>query len=200
MENEHTNIVTKKERIELERSQKQKAQERTIQIKQMKAGIPWILFIGFIVGVTYWAFSVAKTANENRPGEKVVIMNQDHVAPGGAADVVYNSNPPTSGSHSEAAPWGFNVEEILDENAIHNLEHGGIWISYKNLDEDAISTLKNIAKRNSASVVVSPRAANDANIAVASWGRVMKLDAIDEEAINQYIRKNKNKSPEPIAR
>ncbi len=191
--------ITKKERIELERIERQKVHERNIQIKKMKSWLPWIIFAGLIIGGLYWAVNASNTAEENRVGESVSVMNRDHINVEDPHEA-YNSNPPTSGPHAGPVPWGFSAEEIPDENAIHNLEHGGIWISYKNIDDDSIATLENIAKRNSASVIVSPREANDSTIAVTSWGRVLKLDAVDEDAINEFIRQNKNKSPKPLAR
>lgn len=157
-----------------------------------------MLFFGIVFGLVYWAAVASQKAEESRPGEAVSIMGKEHITPDQIVDS-YNSNPPTSGPHAGPAPWGFSTEEIQDKNAIHNLEHGGIWITYKNLDAESVTILENIARKNSRSVVVSPREANDTNIAVASWGRLMKLDAVDERKINEFIRKNKNKSPEPLA-
>src|SRR3989344_5078 len=49
----------------------------------------------------------------------------------GASHEAYNSNPPTSGPHYEQpSRWGVSQAELPDEQLIHNLEHGGIWISY----------------------------------------------------------------------
>ena len=198
MENETTDNIAKKERIEQERAKKQKAREREIQMKKIKSLIPWIVFLVIIIGLIYWAVTAAQKAEESRPGDAVSIMGQQHVAPGSEVDP-YNSNPPTSGPHAGPAPWGVSSDEILDENAIHNLEHGGIWISYKNLDDESITILEEIARKNSRSVILSPREANDSNIAVASWGRLMKLDTADEEQISEFISRNKNRSPEPLA-
>ena len=199
MDNKQIDTLTKKERNEVKRVEKQKAREKNIKIKKIKSWLPWILFAGLIVGGLYWMVNASQTAEENRLGEKVSIMNRDHISVGDSHDA-YNSNPPTSGPHAGPARWGFSSEEILDENAIHNLEHGGIWISYKNIDDDSIEVLEKIAKQNSASVIVSPREENDTNIAVTSWGRLMRLDAVNEDLINEFIRQNKNKSPEPLAR
>jgi len=199
MENETTDNVTKKERIEQERAKKQKDREQEIRMKKMKGWIPWIVFLVIIISLIYWAVAAAQKAEESRPGDAVSIMGQQHVAPGSEVDP-YNSNPPTSGPHAGPAPWGVNNNKVLDENAIHNIEHGGIWISYKNLDEESIAKLEDIARNNSQSVLLSPREENDSNIAVASWGRLMKLDTVDKEQINEFIRRNINRSPEPLAR
>jgi len=131
-------------------------------------------------------------------GEAFAILKADHVSVGDTP--TYNSNPPTSGPHANALPWGFNTSEISDINAVHNLEHGGIWISYKDISAEQIAVLKTIATANSGSVIVSPRAANDSPVAVVSWGRLMQLDTVDIEQINQFITTNKNNSPEPLAR
>ena len=89
---------------------------------------------------------------------------------------------------------------MVDENLVHNIEHGGIWISYKDISEEEISKLEEIAERHPDSVVLTPRSANDTPIAVVSWGRLMKLTAVDEDLIEEYIKVNINKSPEPLSR
>ena len=197
MEEEQLDNLTKKERHEIKREEKQKAREKEIQIRKIKSWIPWIIFIGVVVGGIYWATISIQKSNEARPGEAVRILGRNHISASDSHEE-YNSNPPTSGSHAGTAQWGFSEVAIPDENLIHNIEHGGIWISYKDLDQQSIETLREIARKNSRSVVVTPRAANDSPVAVASWGRLMKLDSVDEEAITEFIRKNKNKSPEQL--
>ena len=189
--------LTKQEKNVLKREQKQKEREKNIRVKKIKKVILWVVFIVIIVGGIYWIVISAEKSNSARPGEAVRILRSNHIS---ASDShkEYNSNPPTSGSHAGTAQWGFSEVELLDENLIHNIEHGGIWISYKDLDQQSIETLREIARKNSRSVVVTPRAANDSPVAVASWGRLMKLDSVDEEAITEFIRKNKNKSPEQL--
>lgn len=118
----------------------------------------------------------------------------------------YTSNPPTSGPHYNTPGAGpiecraYN-DEVVDEGVIHNLEHGGIWISYKDKsDSELKAQLEEIAKNNT-KVVVSPRARNDSNIAAASWGRLLKLDSFDKTQIEDFIKlyKNSPSAPEPIA-
>jgi len=114
--------------------------------------------------------------------------------------VTYKTNPPTSGDHfAKAESWGVNNQEIEDKAAVHGLEHGGIWISYKDLDEESIKILGEIGRENSGSVIVSPRSGNDAKVSVASWGRLMKLDAVDKALVQKYIDTYKNQGPEKLA-
>lgn len=126
------------------------------------------------------------------------IEGQDHVANGTA--ISYKTNPPTSGTHYVVPePWGVYEKEIPDGAAVHGLEHGGIWISYKDIDESQKTILEKIGKENPASVIVSPRGADDTKIAVASWGRTMKLDAADPALIQKYIDTYRNRGPEKLA-
>lgn len=140
---------------------------------------------------------VNETSLEGRV-EEFVIEGRTHVS--SDVSVEYKTNPPTSGAHAaQAESWGVYAKEIDDKAALHGLEHGGIWISYKDIDEEAIKILEEIGKQNPLSVIVSPRPANDALISVASWGRMMILDSADNALIQKYIDEYKNQSPERLA-
>ena len=178
---------------------RRQAKARAVRIGRMKKSAPWILFIGLVVGGMYYLAVNAQKDLQNRPGQEIAIQGNQHLPPG-EEFTAYNSNPPTSGPHDGPVPWGFSEEPIRDEDVIHNLEHGGIWITYKDLDEDSVNLLRDIAKRNALSVVVSPRAENESPVSLASWGRLENLESVDVDAITEYIRKNKNKSPERLAR
>lgn len=122
-----------------------------------------------------------------------------HISPGTPHDT-YNSNPPTSGWHYvNPAGWGVYENQLADETLIHNLEHGGIWISYKpDLPNDQKAKLTEIAKRYRSKVILEPRAQNDAPIALAAWQRLLKLDTADEQRIVEFIANYKNKGPERV--
>lgn len=131
--------------------------------------------------------------------EEFPIEGRDHVSL--STDVTYQTNPPTSGDHfAQAKTWGISGKEINDLTVIHALEHGGIWITYKDVDNQTINELKDIARANKASIILSPRSANDdPGIVVVSWGKMMKLDILDKALIQKYIDTYKNQSPENLA-
>jgi hypothetical protein len=191
--------LTKNERNEIKRKKTNAAHERKVKLLKMKRMAPWMIFLLLMVGGIYGSSILAQKSNASRPGEAVAVMKVEHIEEGERFEG-YNSNPPTSGPHAGPAPWGMNYTEHPDENLVHNLEHGGIWISHKNLTETDVATLESIARGYKTTVVVSPREQNDANIAVASWGRLLKLDILNEAAIKEFIQLNTNKSPEPMAR
>ena len=73
------------------------------------------------------------------PGTAYPIQGREHI-PLDAPHLPYNSNPPTSGPHYESpVPWGVYDHELPDEQLVHNLEHGGVWVSY-NCDKSPKST------------------------------------------------------------
>lgn len=163
-----------------------------------------------VIGLGAWLFSQDAENSKYRAGnnsqnleavgQSFENQGQTHIQVG-EPHPAYNSNPPTSGWHwAQPANWGVYSKPLVDEQAVHNLEHGGIWISYKDIDDQTKTNLEKIAKANSGSVILSPREANDSKIVLASWTRLEKMDSYDEAKILEFIERNKNKSPEPLAR
>lgn len=156
-----------------------------------------VVSLAAVIALIVWLGGQAAPTDSS---EKISIQGAEHI-PVGAAHPSYNSNPPTSGWHySEPASWGIYNRELSDEQVVHNLEHGGIWISYKDIDEETRLKLEKLAYRYPKSAILTPRAKNDGKISLAAWGRVLKLEAFDEGLIEQFIKKYRNKSPEPLAR
>jgi len=132
--------------------------------------------------------------------QAIPVLERTHVADG--TTVSYNSNPPTSGNHyAVPATVRFYYKELPDEQLVHNLEHGHIWISYKlDLPVEAIKVLKGFSGGN---VIVTPRAKNDTDIALAAWGRLDKfnieVNGIDKQRVKDFISRYQNKGPENIS-
>lgn len=176
-----------------------KTKSRTL----LMVGLAVVISVGFFLFYNNLLFAenVPKenlASNQSPIVQKVPISGRTHVPEG--TKVTYNSNPPTSGAHwPEPARWGFYDKPLPDEILVHNLEHGGIWISYKDIDKETKSKLKSIAEKYPQAVVVTPRLQNDAKIVLASWGRLLKLDVFNEELIISFIKSNVNNAPEPEA-
>ena len=179
-------------------------QERIARIKdarrrRIKKVFIWLVVLALIVAVIYGLVVWSKQAAKNKPGEAIPELGREHIDVGSPRPE-YNSNPPTSGQHyGVPANWGIYGEELPDEQLIHNLEHGGIWISYRDKDnQELMDQLKGIADDFSLKVILTPRAANDALIAVAAWGRLMKLESFDEGQIRDFIGTFINRGPEQV--
>jgi hypothetical protein len=133
----------------------------------------------------------------------IPIQGREHIATG-AAHEPYNSNPPTSGPHYDTpARPGFREEVIADENLVHSLEHGLIWIAYHpRVGESVREELRDFA---GPFVVVTAREANETDIAIAMWGRLdtFNLDggSLNESAaqrIRDFINRYRGRGPEKI--
>lgn len=179
--------------------QERQARFSSLRKRRFRNALIWLLVVAAIAGGAYWTVKYSKKSESRKPGEAIPDLGRNHIAVGTSHDP-YNSNPPTSGPHYEEwAKWGIYDEKLLDEQLIHNLEHGGIWISYRDKDnQDLINKLKDIAEDYSIKVILTYRPENDVPIALAAWTRLLKLENFDEKQIKNFIKAFINKGPEQV--
>lgn len=161
--------------------------------------ICWVAAPCLIVGgIAFGASYYIKQAYRNLPGQFFPEQSREHVTT--TSHPVYNSNPPTSGWHyPKPAEWGAYKEELPDEVLIHNLEHGGIWISYRpDISPEMVEKLEGFYKSWGRKIIVTPRAANETDIALAAWTRLDKfnLEEYSEERVEKFIKAFRNRGPE----
>jgi hypothetical protein len=117
-------------------------------------------------------------------------------------DVDYAQSPPAGGPHN--AVWlncGVYNEPQTDENAVHSLEHGAVWVTY---DADALSAdeLQRLKEQlPSTYVILSPYEGIDSPLVLSAWNAQLKLDSVDDERIPEFFEeywRNQN-VPEPQA-
>lgn len=182
---------------------KKAAQER----RQAKGIGIWLVAVPLLVvalaGIGIWIAMTAGNAGQSpaqSPAQSFAIQGRQHVATG-ESHPPYNSNPPTSGWHYEqSATWGVHDSQLPDEQLVHNLEHGGVWISYQpSLDVQAIDRLREITRKYRSKVILTPRAKDDSKIALAAWGKLDTLDTFDEARILAFINAFYDKGPEKVA-
>ncbi len=146
--------------------------------------------------------SLTSVLNTRRP--VTLPSEQDFASQGqtliaeGTGHPPYNSNPPTSGwQYAAPASWGAYQQAIPDEVLVHNLDQGGIWLSYRDADDkDTIQRLVDIVHRYPDHVILTYRPANDRPIAVAAWGHLLKLDVVDNRVILKFITRYIRQRPE----
>ena len=110
--------------------------------------------------------------------------------------------PPAGGDHN--AVWlncGVYTEPVPNENAVHSLEHGAVWVTYDpaQVSDDDIAALE--AQLPSTYTVLSPYEGMDTPIAVSAWNAQLKVDAADDERIEEFVRAywRSTNAPEPNA-
>lgn len=114
----------KEQRLQKGAQQQHKSQQSQDKLLRYFTVASVVLIIG-VAGVV-----IFKNMTAPLPGVVYPIQGQDHIAEGNTHPA-YNSNPPTSGWHyGQPASWGAHDHELADEQLVHNLEHGGVWIAY----------------------------------------------------------------------
>lgn len=183
--------LSKKEEYELRRVEKKSEHKDDVNKKSfakiLKIGILIIAVVGFLV----WLANFSEKRYGQGPEGQQFFQAQArvHIDPGDPHPA-YNSNPPTGGWHYPTPiQSGIYDEELIDEQIVHNLEHGHIWITYRaDLDQAVVNKLADIANDVGSQIVMSPRPANNAPITLSAWQYLLELDSLDEDLINQFIR------------
>lgn len=173
--------------------------------------IVWFLLPTLLlVGLGVWFFSKNQNLGSKTESGKPVavtkpvlgtvdyeIIGRNHI-PQGTSGSGYNTNPPISGPHwPTPAKNGVYDSPLPDEQIIHSLEHGYVWISYKSdVPSEVKEKLREIVKDDDWKLILTPRDANDSKIALAAWGRLLKMDEPDYDRIKEFIKTYRNRGPE----
>lgn len=178
--------LSPKEIYEKQKQEKLSGEARKQKIKSIKRLLVLIVVLVVVFGGVYLAVkkSQRKIASRKIFAVKITDQGRDHIAIG-ASHPVYNSNPPVSGWHYEKeADRGVYNKQLPDEQLIHNLEHGYIWISYRpDASPEIIKQLSGFYGLGS-KIIVEPRIGNDQLIALAAWGWLDKFDSQSKESLN----------------
>lgn len=198
-------VLTKKERREMRRQEKEAEHSKVIRTNKARKYLIRILVLAVIVILGYGIYIFSKSAGPEGEdfSQAISVMSRNHIPTGSEPAVAYNSNPPTSGDHYDVpARPGFREKPIVDGNLIHSLEHGLVWLSYHPRIGGEADKLRDVT---GPTTVVVPREANDTDIALAAWGRLDTfnledgtIDDNDFQRINDFIKRYSNKGPERI--
>ena len=108
----------------------------------------------------------------------------------GEGEVDYQCVPPPEGMH--ATVWwncGFYDEPVRDENAVHSLEHGAVWLAYApGLADADVEVLHDLARENE-KVLAAPYEGLDDGVAVVAtaWARQLMLESVDDPRLEEFV-------------
>jgi hypothetical protein len=114
------------------------------------------------------------------------------------APVTYPQVPPVGGPHNPSPqPCGFYDQPVQNERAVHSLEHGAVWITYRpDVDAGEVTALTALARSRSY-VLVSPWPQGLPSPVVASaWGVQLQLQSASDPRLAQFVATYANKGPE----
>jgi len=206
-----------------------KKARRDLPVINQRDGLPWLTIaaVTVIVALAGTIFFVVFSAKQDKDDAASALQpfvptseNQDpstaiegvyagatdaykvglHVSP--PTRVAYDMYPPVGGPHD--AEWAACNGVVYDvavrnENMVHTLEHGAIWITY-NPDTigDELDTLKGYVEGRQY-ITLSPYPGLDTKISLQSWGHQLKLDSATDARIQQFItalQRNQYLTPE----
>ncbi|HVK29485.1 MAG TPA: DUF3105 domain-containing protein, partial [Nocardioides sp.] len=116
-------------------------------------------------------------------------------------DHEYPQSPAVGGDH--APVWiecGAYDEPLPEVNAVHDLEHGTTWITYRPDDVDA-DGVDRLADQLPANGLLSPYPDQAAPVVITVWGRQLELTGPDDPRITLFIAEYGagDTAPEPYA-
>ncbi|MBT8212478.1 MAG: DUF3105 domain-containing protein [Acidimicrobiia bacterium] len=171
------------------------------QIDWKRVGV-WVGSMAVVAGLTAVVVSGVDPAAGGRPEapegtETVAVEDPIHV-PGG---VDYPVVPPAGGEHDPTPlACGFYDFVVPDENVVHSLEHGVVWVTYEpGASAEELKILKDIGEARETIVSLLPD--QGSSVIGTAWAAQIRLDSATDPRLEQFVDafRDAPSSPEPLA-
>ncbi|MGW3654737.1 DUF3105 domain-containing protein [Streptomyces sp. NPDC005151] len=203
--NQNTPAAARRAKLE-EARRKERARERRNRVITISASVAVVAAL--VAGGGYLMSAADK---QDRAGEKAKSspvqgerswdkLARDHVE----KPVDFPMNPPVGGDHN---PVWMNcdadvyTEAIPNENAVHSLEHGAVWVTYN--DKAQPADIKKFADRVAKTPysLMSPVKDQDAPLILSAWGKQVTVKSATDARVAQFFTKYVQgpQTPEPGA-
>ena len=185
---------------------KRSAQGRRVDSSRGGSSRAYVI-IGLIVAVFIAGFAAlvildARQKAASTPPEEVQTYDVGPAGQHTEGEVDYEQSPPAGGEHNPV--WqncGYYAEPVRDENAVHSLEHGAVWITYSpDLSEDEVERLRDIAESQTY-ILVSPYEGLPSPVVASAWGKQLSLESAEDPDLERFIGAYRQgpQTPEPGA-
>ena len=175
-----------------------------------KRQTPWgliittVLIVVLAVGVIFYAVNSGhKKSSANDPNKIAGIVHKTFSSGNHENGVIkYDDSPPFGGPH--APVWAdctgtVYPDQIASENAVHDLEHGAVWITYKpGLAADQVDILTKLVS-GQPYMLLTPYAGLKTNVSLQAWGYQLFVDSASDPRVKQFItdlKLNQKNTPE----
>jgi hypothetical protein len=188
-------------------AQEKAAQMRLEQARRERNRRIWIVAGAAVVVVAVAAGVTLLVLNENDKVEAGSDLSAVQSFGKPAANhvqtpVKYAQTPPVGGDHSPV--WlncGIYDKPVPNENAVHDLEHGAVWITYRpDLPKADVDKLKDVVGTQTY-ITMSPFEGLPAPVVASAWGKQLKLTGAGDARLRAFIKEYKQgpQTPEPGA-
>ncbi len=156
-------------------------------------GVLGTLLVGGLVAAVVIATGAPPTSGSaSLPTGTQVFSEPDHAHVTGA--VSYDRVPPAGGPHSGV--WlncGVYTQPVPNENAVHSLEHGAVWITYQpSLPASQVAALRQLVETSYVGsqryLILSPYPSLPAPIVLSAWGAQLHVPQMTDAGLGEFIR------------
>lgn len=189
------------------RAQANRAQSKKI-VNQRQT--PWgliistVLIVALAIGVIGYAVSQNKKKSDAKNPDKISGIVHKTFSSGEhkTTAISYAESPPMGGPHSPI--WAdcdgtVYPSQIANENAVHDLEHGAVWITYKpGLPADQLDVLTKLVA-GKPYTLLTPYAGLKTNVSLQAWGYQLFVDSATDSRVQKFIktlRQSQTNTPE----
>lgn len=108
--------------------------------------------------------------------------------------------PPVGGDHNPGfQDCGVYAQPVDTSLAVHSMEHGAVWITYKpDLPAEDVAVLQDLV-RGKTYTLLSPYPGLDGDVVATAWGIQLEPGSVSDERIEQFINRYRGSGPEPGA-
>jgi hypothetical protein len=175
---------------QLEARHRPTERERRVRLWVL-AGVVAVLVMGLAVTAVAVVAGFGTVSKGGPPAgtETFAETNHSHVL----GTVIYDRLPPAGGAHN-ATPLncGIYTQPVPNENAVHSLEHGAVWITYDSgLPADQVTALRQLVSSNYVGtekyIVLSPFSGLPTQIVASAWGAQLKISDPSDSRLLAFI-------------
>jgi hypothetical protein len=164
-----------------------------------------VIVFGLVVIAALGAFLavVLLSDRSQEASEPAGVQSFDNLSRNHTYDpVTYEQSSPVGGDHNPV--WqnaGFYEDPVQNENAVHTMEHGAVWITYEpDLPQDQKDQLRQIVESQDC-LLASPYPNLPTPVVASAWGKQLRLQSVDDPGLREFIQAYRKgpQTPEPGA-
>jgi hypothetical protein len=157
-----------------------------------------IIGLGVVVVIAALVFQIHRLQQPSRGADPhtdipqlAAVKTYDYAGGDHTTDPVsYSETPPAGGPHNpEWEDCGVYTKAVADENAVHSLEHGTVWITYRpGLSSSDLQTLQTaLATVKSKKTILSPYPGLPAQVVVTVWNAQLDLKGASDSRLPIFL-------------
>jgi hypothetical protein len=172
-----------------DRREQRAAEREAFQRGKRRKALLWkgalVLAVAGVAGLAYYEYSKGRLLDAVTTASYPAGLHA-------TGTISYAETPPVGGTHH--AMWqncGIYDVPVHSEHAVHAMEHGAVWITYRpDLPADQVAILKQAASDDF--MLLSPFPGLIAPVVASAWNHQLPLSGATDPALRAFIGRYKN--------